>query len=46
MEQAISILTEMIIKEHFENNSNIIKISKEDLMRFCIKLLKTIENYN
>lgn len=45
MEQAIEILTEMIIKEHFsKTEEQILKISKKDLMRFCVKLLKTVEN--
>ena len=41
-------LTKMLIKEDFENkeNKNYYKITKEDLIRFSIKLIKTIERCN
>lgn len=45
MEDAIDILTNMLIKEHIEGNNKIITITKEDLLKFCIKLLKRIEKY-
>ena len=44
-EQAIEELTRLLIKEQFEEKEKIIKISKKDLIRFCIKLVKTIERY-
>lgn len=40
---AIEELTKLLIKEQFEEKEKIIKISKKDLIRFCIKLLKVIE---
>lgn len=40
MEDAIEILTEMMIKANFEKDRR-----KESLIRFCIKLLKVIKNY-
>lgn len=43
MEEAIEILTKMVIEEHFKNKNEIIKITKKDLLRFCIKLLKVVE---
>ena len=42
-EQAIEELTKLLIKEHFEGQEKIIRITKKDLIRFCIKLVKTIE---
>ena len=41
-------LTKMLIKEDFENkeNKNYYKITKEDLIRFSIKLMKVIEKFN
>ena len=42
-EQSIEELTKLLIKEQFEEKEKIIKISKKDLIRFCIKLLKVIE---
>lgn len=41
MEDAIDILTEMMIKANFEKNKK-----KESLIRFCIKLLKVIKQYD
>lgn len=43
IEDAIEILTNMFIKEHIENNEEMLSISKEELIKFCIKLLKTIQ---
>lgn len=42
-EQAIEELTKLLIKEQFEEQEKIIRTSKKDLIRFCIKLVKTIE---
>ena len=42
-EQAIEELTKLLIKEQFEEQEKIIRISKKDLIRFCIKLVKVIE---
>lgn len=44
-EEAIEILTKMVIEEHIKNRDKdeIIKITKKDLIRFCIKLLKIVE---
>lgn len=44
MEDAIEIITKLMIKEHFENEEEIIKISKVNLMKFCIKLLKMVKS--
>ena len=44
MEEAIDVLTTMMIKEHFENNGEAITISKENLIKFCIKLLNIVKN--
>jgi len=46
MDDAIELLTEMMIKEHFEMNAEYIKISKEELINFSIKLLKLIKCQN
>ena len=40
MEDAIEILTEMKIKAHFQK-----ELKKENLINFCIKLLKVIQKY-
>lgn len=44
---AIQELTKLIIKEDFENKGKqeYYKITKQDLMRFSVKLIKTIERY-
>ena len=42
-EQAIEELTKLLIKEQFEEKEKVIRISKKDLIRFSIKLIKTIE---
>lgn len=44
MEEAIELLNKMYIKEHFEGENEIIKISKKELIKFSIKLLNTIKN--
>lgn len=42
---AIEILNEMLLKEHKEGNSNKQYVmNKEELIRFCIKLLKCVDN--
>ncbi len=43
MEEAIEILTSMYIKEHIEGNKETLTFKKEDLIKFCIKLVKTIQ---
>lgn len=40
MEDAIDILTKMMIKANFEK-----EYRKESLIRFCIKLLKVVKQY-
>ena len=44
-ENAIEELTKLIIKEDFENKGKqeYYKLTKEDLIDFCIKLIKVIE---
>lgn len=47
-ENAIEELTKILIKEDFESKDkgNIYyKVTKKDLIKFCIKLVKTIERY-
>lgn len=44
---AIEILTKMLIEENFKNKTKkYIKMTKEDLIKFSIKLIKEIEMYN
>ena len=43
MEEAIEILTKMYIKEYSKKEKETLIMKKEDLIKFCIKLLKTIE---
>ena len=47
-EDAIEELTKMLIKEDFKNKGkkNYYRITKEELIRFSIKLIKTIEKCN
>ena len=47
-ENAIEELTKLLIKEDFENkgkDQKLIKMTKQDLIKFSIKLIKTIERY-
>lgn len=47
-EDAIEELTKMLIKEDFKSKANgkeYVTMTKQELIRFCIKLIKTIENY-
>lgn len=46
-ENAIEELTRILIEEDFRNKGNEInlKMTKKDLISFCIKLVKTIERY-
>lgn len=48
MDEAIEILTKLLIKEHMTNKGNQKKyvLTKLELYQFCIKLLKTINRYN
>ena len=39
-------LIKLKIKEHFKKENKFYKLSKEDLIDFCIKLIKVIEGYN
>ena len=41
-EIAIEELTKLLIKEYAEENEQILKISKKNLIKFCIKLVKLI----
>lgn len=43
---AIEKLVELKIKEHFKQNKEYYRVSKEQLIDICIKLLKTIERCN
>lgn len=43
IDDTIDVLTELIIKEHFKNEKNKYVISKEELIRFCIKMMKEIQ---
>lgn len=45
-QEAIEKLVELKIKEHFKKENKFYKLSKEDLIDFCIKLIKVIENSN
>lgn len=48
-EEAIEELTKMLIKENFETKGQkpkYFKMTTKSLIRFCIRLLKTIEYYN
>ena len=45
-ELAIEELTKLLIKEYFESkgkDQKLIKMTKQDLIKFSIKLIKTIE---
>lgn len=47
-ENAIEELTKLLIKEDFENkgkDQDTFKMTKQDLIKFSIKLIKTIERY-
>lgn len=47
LDESIEELTKLMIKEDFKikesNHETIIKISKKDLIKFCIKLIKLIK---
>lgn len=42
---AIEELTKLKIKEHFKKSDKKITLTKEELIQFCINLLKLIEKY-
>lgn len=42
-EDTIEVLTEILIKEHIKGNKEKYILTKEDLARFCIKVLKEIQ---
>lgn len=44
-QQAIEELTKLKIKEHFKKSDKKITLTKEELIQFCINLLKFIEKY-
>lgn len=44
-QEAIEKLVELKIKEHFKQDKKYYRIDKEQLIDFCIKLLKKIEKY-
>lgn len=46
MEDAIEVLTRMIIKEHEKENEEMLYISKKDLLKICVKVLKIIDKSN
>ena len=43
MEEAIEILTKMYIKEYSKKEKQTLTMKKEDFIKFCIKLVKTIQ---
>ena len=43
-QEAINELIKLKIKEHFKKENKFYKLSKEDLIDFCIKLIKVIED--
>lgn len=43
---ALEELIKLKIKEHFKKEKEYYKLTKEDLIDFCIKLVKVIESYN
>lgn len=43
IDDAIKKITELMIKDHFENNNKKIIMNKTDLYNFCVKLLKTLK---
>ena len=45
-EQIIQELIKLKIKEHFKKEKKYYKLTKEDLIDFCIKFIKTIERCN
>lgn len=45
-EEIIQELVKLKIKEHFKKEKEYYKLTKEDLIDFCIKLIKVIESYN
>ena len=46
LDDAIEIITKMMIEEHLKiKSSKKYVITKTDLYKFCIKLLKTIKKY-
>lgn len=45
-QEAINELIKIKIKEHFKKENKFYKLSKENLIDFCIKLIKVIENHN
>ena len=46
LEDTIEILTKQMIEEHFNNKDNTkYVITKQELYKFCIKLIKTINNF-
>lgn len=42
-QEAINELIKLKIKEHFKKENKFYKLSKEDLIDFCIKLIKVIK---
>lgn len=46
LDDAIVELTKMLIKEHQTVGKTYYKISKEELIRFVIKILKKVEEYS
>ena len=44
-QEAINELTKLKIKEHFKKENKKITLTKEELIQFCINLLKLIEKY-
>lgn len=46
LDEALEVLTEQMIKDNFENKGNVEEkfiITKQELYKFCIKLIKVVE---
>lgn len=44
MELVLEELTKLLIKEHIEGDKKVFQMTKEDLIKFSIKLIKVIGN--
>lgn len=42
LDDVLEELTKLLIKENFDKDKKYLKITKEELVRFCIKLIKLI----
>lgn len=44
MDNVLEELTKLLIKEHIEGDKQVFQMTKEDLIKFSIKLVKVIGN--